>query len=369
MSGGVIGPAARALLPAMTLDSEQLPTLDELQHWSGRLTHAALWAGSAVVVAVALHWLVLRLARRVTLRAQAPALAMVVARIAVPSRWLAAALALSVADVGDRLLAQLWEPCARLVEPALMGWLFYAMVKCGAEVMIARDAGADLGPADRLAARSRHTRVAILSRSAGMAIIVFTLALMLLAVPGARHLGATLLASASLVGLALGAAAQPALKSLIAGVQIAITEPFRIGDVVVVDGESGRVEDIRLSYAVVRTPDERRLIVPTTRFLDATFQNWTRVGGIAGTVVLPIRPGTPIAPIRVAYLRLLAQCPEWDQRSAALMVAEARVGSVELKLLMSAADPALLAELRLAMRETMLEWLRTEMPAALCSET
>jgi hypothetical protein len=167
----------------------------------------------------------------------------------------------------------------------------------------------------------------------------------------------------------VGAAAQPALKSLIAGLQIAVTEPIRIGDFVVVDGERGRVEDIRLSYVVVRTGDERRLIVPTVKFLDTTFQNWTRVEGNMGAVLLPVKPGFAIAPIRSAYLAALARDEDWDQRHAELLVSEARVGSVELKLLMTAAGPAELARLQAAMREAMLEWLRVEQPDALCDKT
>jgi hypothetical protein len=120
---------------------------------------------------------------------------------------------------------------------------------------------------------------------------------------------------------------------------------------------------------IVRTGDERRLIVPTARFLDTTFQNWTRVtGGITGAVVLPVRPGQAIAPIREAYLTKLRASPDWDQRNGALQVAEARVGSVDLRLVMSARDPAALERLRLSMREAMLDWLREEMPEALCRE-
>ena len=175
--------------------------------------------------------------------------------------------------------------------------------------------------------------------------------------------------SGVLAGIAVGAAAQPALKSLIAGIQIALTEPIRIGDFVVVDGESGRVEDIRLSYVVIRTADERRLIVPTAKFLDASFQNWTRQGGgITGSVVLPIKPGHAIEEIRKAYQALLAAHPDWDQRTGALQVSEVHVGSIELKLVMSAAGPTSLSRLRPAMREAMIEWLREHMPSALCDQ-
>src|SRR5690606_38053178 len=121
---------------------------------------------------------------------------------------------------------------------------------------------------DIAAARSRRTRVAILSRTALAVIVVVTIGLMLLDVPGVRDIGVTLMASAGLAALVVGAAAQPALKSLIAGLQMAITEPLRIGDLVVIDGYTGRVEEIRMSFVTVRTWDERVIIVPTNRFLE-----------------------------------------------------------------------------------------------------
>jgi small-conductance mechanosensitive channel len=289
----------------------------------------------------------------------------VVRRLNQPLRWALVAIAISIAHDSDALLARVWDNFSPFIVPALLGWVVFALVKTFAEVMVLRTEQID----DELVARSRRTRIALLSRTLGFVIIIITVALMLLEIPGVRQVGATLIASAGIIGLAVGAAAQPALKSLIAGMQIALTEPVRIGDFVVIDGESGRVEDIRLSYVVIRTVDERRFIVPTIKFLDTSFQNWTRVGGITGIVVLPIMPGFDIGPIREKYKSLLATQDTWDGRTCTLIVSEARVGSVELKLLMSAAEPGALATLRCAMREAMLEWLRTDLPGALCTTT
>lgn len=370
LAAALAGPLQRAVpltLPTGGLDADQLPSLDELQHWSTRLSHGAMVAAIGAGLALLLHWPLLRLAMRLFAGSDGDERAIVRRMLGLPSRLLAVALGVSVADAANRLLANLWEPVAPFVLPALFGWTFYAMVKCLGALVEARSIPGD-DSATTMAERSLHTRVTILSRSAGLLIVAFTVSLILLRLPGMKHIGATLLASAGLLGLAVGAAAQPALKSLIGGLQIAMTEPFRIGDYVVVDGEAGRVEDMRLSYVVIRTLDERRLVVPTPRFLDSTFQNWTRVGGITGNVVLPIKPGTPIAPIRAAFEKLIADRPEWDGRSAYLMVTDAKVGMVEIMLWMSTSDPARLADLRLAMREGMLEWLRAEMPEALCRD-
>ncbi|MDE2405608.1 MAG: mechanosensitive ion channel [Sphingomonadales bacterium] len=352
-------------LPRSPISPDDLPTSDELWHWSGRLTHASLAAGIAVIFALAFHGLVFFALRRLARRSDAVADSVAVAQLNQPVRWSLVAMAISGATESDRLVAHLWSLASPFIVPALIGWMIYALM-----LVLTHVAQVHVGLDDVAAdSRRRRTRITILSRLASFLIVLVTIALMMLGIPGVRHIGATLIASAGIMGLAVGAAAQPALKSLIAGIQIALTEPVRIDDVVVVDGETGRVEDIRLSYLVIRTPDERRVIVPTTKFLEASFQNWTRVGGITGHVVLPIMPGFEVAPIREAFLAKLAKRKEWDGRTGKLQVVEARVGSVELRLMMSAPDPSQLADLRFAMREAMLDWLRCEMPDALCMTT
>lgn len=342
-----------------------LPSMSTLIGWSESLTLAAIHAGIAIAVALALHLLAFRLLDRLAHASASETDDLIFSSLRQPLRWSMVAIAIAVAEEGDPLLAHLWESVARFIEPILFGWVVFALVKAFAAAM---DRHAATGE-DILAARSRRTRIAILSRTAGFMIVFVTVALVLFGIPGVRNIGVTLMASAGVATLAVGAAAQPALKSLIAGLQIALTEPIRIGDFVVVDGDSGRVEDIRLSYVVIRTGDERRLIVPTAKFLDSSFQNWTREGGgITGSVVLPIKPGSPIAPIRAAYEAQIADHPDWDKRTGKLLVSEARVGSIELKLVMSAAGPGALDRLRPAMREAMIEWLRQHLPEALCDE-
>jgi len=365
LAAAVKSAAIRLPLPQTPISPDDLPSLEELWHWSGRLTHAALAIAVAAGIALAFHAVVFLVLRRIARRSDAAADPVTVDSLYQPARWILVALAVSAAQERDRLVAHVWTAASPFVVPALIGWALYAFVLVLTHVAQAHarhdDHAVDM--------RRRRTRITIVSRVASFLIVLVTVALMMLGVPGVRHIGATLIASAGIMGLAVGAAAQPALKSLIAGIQIALTEPVRIDDVVVIDGETGRIEDIRLSYVVIRTPDERRLIVPTTRFLDTSFQNWTRVGGITGHVVLPIRPGFEIEPIRQAFVAMLAERPEWDGRTGRLNVMEARVGSVELRLMVSARDPAELGELRLNMREAMLEWLRREQPAALCTET
>ena len=342
------------------------PIAQALAGWPEALTLAALHAGIALAIALGLHLAIFAVLDRIARLSPSRSDELVFDRLRHPLRWSIAAIAIAIAQEGDPLLARAWDSAGRFVVPALMGWVAYALVKAFAAVLEDHAERSD----DEMVARSRRTRVAILSRSAGFLIVVITVALVLFGIPGVRNIGVTLMASAGMATLVIGAAAQPALKSLIAGFQIALTEPIRIGDFVVIDGESGRVEDIKLSFVVIRTGDERRLIVPTAKFLDASFQNWTRAGGgITGSVVLPIQPGHAIAPIREAYLAILRQQEAWDERTGALQVAEVRPGIVELKLVMSAKGPTSLQALRSEVREAMIEWLRLHMPEALAAES
>ncbi|WEK45696.1 MAG: mechanosensitive ion channel family protein [Candidatus Andeanibacterium colombiense] len=333
--------------------------------WAVDATWAAIVAAAAVALAFALHFVLFLILARVTKLSDTTSDEVVVERLRQPIRWSLVAVALSIAGEANPVLGHIWQSVARFVVPALMGWVAFSLVKAFSLAMAAR---ADLS-ADDYALRSRRTRVAILSRTAGFVIVFVTVSLMLLGIPGVRNIGVTLMASAGLAGLAVGAAAQPALKSLIAGIQMALTEPVRIGDYVVIEGEGGRVEDIKMTFVVIRTSDDRRLIVPTSKFLESSFQNWTRVaGGLTGSIVLPIKSGQPIAPIREAFEKILAERDEWDKRTGKLQVYEIKVDQVELHLVVSARGPTPLAKLRSDMRELMLEWLREHMPGVLLAK-
>jgi len=341
-----------------------IPHPADLLGWPLGLAASLLHAGIAVALALGLHLALFAVLDRIARFSPNATDNIFIGHLRQPLRWATVAVAIAIVRESDGLIARFWDGIGRFAVPALMGWVAYAAVQALSAALEVHARGVE----DEVAARSRRTRITLLSRSVSFLIVTVTVALVLFGIPGVRNIGVTLLASAGMATLVLGVAAQPVLKSLIAGMQIALTEPLRIGDFVVVEGESGRVEDIRLSYVVIRTGDERRMIVPTAKFLDASFQNWTRAGGgITGSVILPIRPGHPIAPIREAYLALLAAQEEWDGRTGALQVAEIRENVVELKLVMSTKGPTTLTRLRMTVREAMLEWLRKNMPEALAT--
>lgn len=314
------------------------------------------------LAALTLHWLVFSALRRVTRSSQTRIDDAVVAAVRAPARWALIAIGVSMAAQSDALLGSGWNLAASYLMPALLGWVAYGVVD-GLTAGLENEAAASEDP---VTMRARRTRVAILGRTAKVAILIITISLILFNVPGVRQIGITLMASAGLAALAVGAAAQPALKSLIAGLQMALTQPLRLGDMIKVDGETGRVEEIRMSFVTVRTWDERLLIVPTSRFLDQSFENWSRVSErLTGPVFLHLDPATDIGPVRAEFERFVAAQSEWDRRSASLLMTEARPDSVELRLSVSAATIGDLWTLRCKLREHMIDWLRREVPDAL----
>lgn len=319
--------------------------------------------GLAVIAALLVHRIACRFLVRLASGSASQADDIVVRSIVGPARWALIALALVLAARELPSLGAAWQRIAGFVIPALVGWMALALFHALMKTLLLK---ADVTVADNLRARRRHTRLAILSRIGSAVIVFLTIAMMLLSIPGVRDVGVTLMASAGLAALAVGAAAQPALKSLIAGLQMALTEPIRIDDVVVIDGEWGRIEDIRTTYVVVRIWDERRLIVPTSRFLEDTFPNWTReTSQILGTVFLHLDPLADIARLRAEFERQVEAHPLWDKRARAVQVTETSADSIEVRLLMSAANAGDAFDLRCAMRESMLAWIRDAMPEAI----
>lgn len=316
----------------------------------------------AILLALIVHRVAFAVAGRLARLSDTPLDDMVFDHLRKPMRWAIIAIALSAASQIDPQLRQVWLVVGRFLVPALLGWIAYVLVKALTSAVEYRAENA----ADPIAARSRKTRIAILSHTATFVIVFVTVGLMLLNIPVVREVGVTLVASAGLAALAVGAAAQPALKSLIAGLQLAITEPLRLGDLVVIDGHTGRVEEIRMSFVVVRIWDERAVIVPTSQFLDRSFENWSRRSEkLTGPVFLHLDPATDIVPIREEFLGFIATQDLWDERTASALMTEARSESIEVRLAMSARTIPDLFNLRCAVREHMIAWLRKEHPQAL----
>jgi small-conductance mechanosensitive channel len=219
---------------------------------------------------------------------------------------------------------------------------------------------------DNLQARRIATQTRVLSRSAMVVILIAGIAMALMTFPGARQLGASLLASAGVLGIIGGLAARPVFANLIAGLQLALAQPIRLDDVLIVNGEWGRVEEITGTYVVLKIWDERRLIIPLQWFIENPFQNWTRTGAeILGTVFLYLDYATPIAPLRAEAERLVNTFPEWDGRVFAVQVTDAKERTIEVRVLVSAGNSGKAFDLRCKMREALLAFLAREYPESL----
>lgn len=336
--------------------------IEHLPRWAVQTGTAVGLAALGILAALLVHRLAFTLLARFTRTSETTSDDIVVTHLRRPTWWAMVALGLVLAARETPVLADVWQKIAGFAMPALIGWIALAIMKALVEAAVLH---ADITVPDNLRARRKRTRLAIFSRMGTFLIVFVTVGLMLLSIPGVRQIGVTLMASAGLAGLAVGAAAQPALKSLIAGLQMALTEPIRIDDLVTVDGETGRVEDIRATFVIIRIWDERRLIVPTSRFLDTSFVTATRYGSqMTGTVMLYVRPECDIAAIRAAYLEKVRAHPLWDGRTADLVATNSTIDTVELRLTMSAKDGADSFTLRCAMREAMLAWMRENLPGA-----
>ncbi len=220
--------------------------------------------------------------------------------------------------------------------------------------------------ADNLQARKVHTQLDLVRKIFVVVVVVVTAALVLMTFETFRTVGTGLLASAGIAGLILGLAAQKTLGNLLAGFQIALTQPIRLDDVVVVEGEWGRVEEITLTYVVVRIWDLRRLVLPISYFIERPFQNWTRTSAtILGTVFLHVDYTVPLDAVRNELRKQLEASPHWDGDVCVLHVVEARERTVEVRALMSALDSGAAWELRCHVREKLLEYLQREHPETL----
>ena len=213
--------------------------------------------------------------------------------------------------------------------------------------------------------RGLQTRLRVLRQLIIFVLVIICAATILLNFDPVRQIGTGLLASAGVAGVIVGLAAQKSLSTIIAGLQIAVTSPMKIDDVVVVDGENGQIEEISLTYVVVKVWDQRRLILPITYFIDKSFQNWTRSSSeLLGTVFLYVDYMVPIDELRAEANRLVSESTLWDKRVFGVHVTDWKTDSIEIRILVSAATAGKLFDLRCEIREKLLTYLQQLEPSA-----
>ena len=224
----------------------------------------------------------------------------------------------------------------------------------------------DVSSSNNLKARKVYTQFTILENIIIFVIVILAIGIALMSFDSIRSVRVSVLTSAGIAGIIIGLAAQKAIGTLLAGIQIAITQPIRLDDVVIVEGEWGWIEEINLTYVVVRVWDKRRLVVPTTYFIEKTFQNWTRSSAdILGTVYIYADYALPFDAIRKEQTRLLNSTDLWDGNVNVMQVTNATEKSVEIRVLVSAKDSPTAWDLRVYLREKLLEFIQKNYPESL----
>ncbi|MDI6407578.1 mechanosensitive ion channel family protein [Streptomyces albus] len=242
-------------------------------------------------------------------------------------------------------------------------WLILRLVAAITETIATRYAGATHDPAR---GRRVRTQLTLIRRLITAVVTVIAVAAVLLQFPGMKTFGTSMLASAGVLGIVAGIAAQSTLGNLFAGLSIAFGDMVRIGDEVVVEGEMGTVEEITVSYLVILTWDERRITMPVSYFTSKPFENWSRGGSqMTGTVYLQLDHSAPIAELRAKTEELVRASDEWDGRSWSLVVTDSTPSTIEVRVAMTARSSDDLWTLRCSVRENLLTWLRETHPEAL----
>ncbi len=342
--------------------------LEPLLHFS--YWEDVLWAVGATVVAFFVGRLAAKVLGLVASRwarmTATPLDDVVVKHLKDPVRWLlplfAVQLALSGVELSERAMAAVHHVLV-VLSILNIGWLLFRVVHIAEEIVSTRLVVDGTVKAD---ARGNYTQLQSFRNIAGFLIALVSGGLALLSFTGVRELGTSVLASAGVLGIVVGFAAQKSIATLVSGLVLAIAQPIRIGDVVVVEGQQGTVEEITLTYVVVRLGDLRRLVLPVGTFLDKSFENWSRVSqDMLGNVLLYLDYTTPIDALRTELQRLLAASKRWNKVSWSLDVVDMTDRSLVVRAQMSADDPSSAWELRCEIREKLIAFVQAKYPSAL----
>lgn len=317
----------------------------------------------AVLVGIGIHWVSWRIVERLISRTSSRLDEFLVHRTLGPVRLLVVLATVLAASIF------MTEEAADIVRRAViflgiigLGWLLVSLTLVGQDVASERFPD----DVDDLEARQLRTQLAVLQRFGSIIIWLVAVAIALLTIPGVQPLAASLLAGAGVVGIVLGVAAGPLIGNLIAGVQIAFTQPIKIGDVVVVEGEWGHIGEITAAYVVVYIWDKRRLIVPLSKIVNEPVENWTRkTTDLLGTVKLYLDYRAPVDEIRTEHKRILDESGLWDGEAWSVLVTGADDRTITVRALYSAPDASVEWSLRCLVREKLIDFLQREHPYAL----
>jgi small-conductance mechanosensitive channel len=324
----------------------------------------ALILALAALLALALHAIGVRLLRPL-LSERHPYWTALLHATKEPTRLALLVLAIAIVLPSASFDPEVGEVITKILSIAtivLIGWIAMTAGHLAGDLYLARTREAG----DVLAARKHVTQVRILRQIVDTVIVVVTVSTALMTFEPVRQYGVSLFASAGVAGLVAGLAARPMLSNLIAGLQIATTQPIRLEDEVVVESQWGRVEEINSTYVVLGLWDLRQMIVPLSYFIEKPFENWTRDStALVGSVLLHVSYAAPIEKVRAKAIEIVKASPYWDGDLVKLQVLEARENSLELRVIASARSSGEVTELRYLIREKLIEFLQREYPSAL----
>jgi len=329
------------------------------------LVAAGMLAG-AVALMDAGHFLIFFTASRLAKRRETSVMVTILTAVSKPARLLAVLVGLLLVLPLTRIPAEIQSGLIHFLELGViggLGWFFVGLARFLTGLIESRFR---MDMADNLAARRVRTQTQVIERVLTAAIAIVTIAVMLMTFPAVREIGASVLASAGIAGLVIGMAAKSTFSSLIAGLQVAITQPIRLEDAVVVEGEWGWIEEIETTYVVVRIWDLRRLIVPLSYFIEHPFQNWTRqTADLLGSAIIYADYTVPVDEVRQELFRVLQGTGLWNRKAWGLQVTDLTENTMQLRALMSASDSGKAWDLRCLVREKLVSYLQERHPGSL----
>jgi small-conductance mechanosensitive channel len=336
-----------------------------LQNWRNLLWSTGILAGviaAALIVRAVAFWLLQRVTRR-----RGAALGQAFVKYGQrPTHWIFPLLAVLAVLPGLPLPAVLMSALEHITGIgfiASMAWLAMLFIQIASDVLAGRYR---IDVADNLVARRIQTQFQMVRRIAFILVMVVTVSLMLMTFPAIKHIGVSILASAGLASLVIGMAMKDTLANLIAGVQIAFAQPFRIGDAVVIEGEMGWIEEIGMMYVIVRIWDLRRLVLPVAYFLEHPFQNWTRTGAdLLAYSYIYTDFTVPIDELRAELHRICESSPLWNKKLCLLQVSDTDRYTMQLRALMDVRNSSDAWDLRCLVREKLIEFLQKNYPGSL----
>ncbi len=321
---------------------------------------------AALIICIVTHRIIFTVLGHIARKTEIEADGLLLNQLIGPTRWIAVAIVarifLPMNIIGQNLTNNI-NKIFGLVIIFLVSWTILRLLRCLEHFLLERF---KMDVQDNLRSRKIHTQLRVARRIVIVIVVIVATASALMLFDGIRHFGKTLLASAGIAGIIIGFAAQRSLGTFFAGMQIAIAQPIRLDDVVIVEGEWGRIEEITLTYVVVKIWDLRRLILPITYFIEKPFQNWTRTSAdILGTVYIYTDYTVDVEVIRKQVRKILDQSEYWDKKVWGVQVTDTNDKSVHVRALMSAADSSAAWNLRCHVREKLLNFVQEKYPQSL----